>query len=103
MDPILDIKNVRADLFTYSLRAPGQPARLGGEFFESVDYCLYDAAQALDNYFEHVQVHARGFPLGTFRVGRLLCASARRDALALVQARVAAHAAKAAGWTQEAC
>ena len=88
MDPILDIRPVRADLFTYSLRAPGQPARLFDDCFGSADFCLHDAAQALSNYFERVELHAAGRPLGKFSLARLRSPHQRRQVLALVRARL---------------
>ena len=72
MDPILDIRPVRPGHSTYSLRAPGQPPRPSNEFFDSLDQCMADAARALLLYFERVQVHVRGLPIGTYASVRLL-------------------------------
>ncbi|MDQ7958540.1 MAG: hypothetical protein REJ24_13085 [Rhodocyclaceae bacterium] len=72
MDPILDIRPVRPGLFTYSLRAPGQPPRPSNECFDSLDQCMSDAARALLNYFERVQVYMQGLPIGTYSPVRLL-------------------------------
>jgi len=72
MDPILDLRPVRPGLFTYHLRAPGQPARPCNHYFDSMEQCMEDAACALLNYFEHVQLHLQGLPFGTYPVSRLL-------------------------------
>ena len=44
MQPILDIRPVRADLFSYSVGAARQsPHHPCDDLFESVDHCLRDA------------------------------------------------------------
>lgn len=71
MDPILDIRPVRPGRFTYSLRAPGQPPRPCDDFFDSLGLCVGDASCGLLNYFDHVQVHVHGLPVGRFAVARM--------------------------------
>lgn len=88
MDPILDIWSIRPDLFTYSLRAPGQPARLFDDCFGTADFCLHDAAQALSNYFERVELHAAGQPVGIFALERMRCQHQRQLILAQLRAHL---------------
>ncbi|WP_225782034.1 hypothetical protein [Xenophilus sp. Marseille-Q4582] len=81
MDPILDIRPVRADLFTYSLRAPGQPPRLVDDYFGPLERCLWDAGEALNHYFERVELHLAGRPLGAVPLQRLRCPRQRQQLL----------------------
>lgn len=85
MDPILEIRRLRADLFTYSLRAPGQPPRLVEDYFVSVEQCLRDAAEALHHYFDRVELHLADTPLGTVAVEHLRCPLRRQQLLQRLQ------------------
>ena len=68
MNPILDLRPVRPGVYTYSLRAPGQPGHPCPDFFESVAACLHDAASSLMSYFERVDVRLGGHPAGVYAV-----------------------------------
>lgn len=92
MDPILDIRPVRADLFTYSLRAPGHPPRLVNDFFGPAEWCLHDAAEALNHYFDGVELQLAGEPLGVITLAQLHCPLHRQQILARVQARLTPEA-----------
>ena len=72
MQPILDIRPIRTDRFTYSLGAARQSGRPCEDLFETIDSCLHDAGEALATYFERVQIFYAGIPLGTHAVARLL-------------------------------
>lgn len=85
MDPILEIRRLRADLFTYSLRAPGQPPRLVEDYFVSVEQCLGDAAEALHHYFDRVELHLADTPRGTVAVEHLRCPVRRQQLLQRLQ------------------
>lgn len=85
MDPILDIRPVRADEFTYSLRAPGQPPRLVDDYYGPLDHCLRDAGQVLTHYFDRVELQLTGRPLGVVALPTLCCPQRRQQLLALVQ------------------
>ena len=89
MDPILDIRPVCADLFTYSLRPPGQPPRLADDFFGPVERCLQDAAEALTNYFDSVELQWAGHAVGTVTLGLLRCPVGRQQLLERMPCSVA--------------
>jgi hypothetical protein len=72
MQPILDIRTVRSDLFTYSLGAALQPCRHCDDFFESAECCLRDAGDALHTYFDSVHIRFAGFSLGSYPVARMI-------------------------------
>lgn len=71
MQPILEIRTVQPNLFTYSLGANEKPWRHCDNFFESVERCLLDAGSGLDHYFESVQIRFAGFALGSYPVTRM--------------------------------
>ena len=104
MDPILDIRPVRADLFTYSLRAPGQPPRLVDDFFGPAEGCLHDAAEALNHYFDGVELQLAGEPLGVITLAQLHCPVHRQQILTRVQACLAVATRRASlGGAQGGC
>jgi len=78
MDPILDIRPVQADLYTYSLGTGRQSVWPCDCLFDSMERCLRDAGEALCTYFERVDIVYAGVPLGTHAVARL-----RNDPLGL--------------------
>jgi hypothetical protein len=80
MQPILDIRPIRTDRFTYSLGAARQSGRPCEDLFETIDSCLHDAGEALATYFERVQIFYAGIALGTHPGARLL-----HDPLGLLQ------------------
>lgn len=92
MDPILDIRCVRAELFTYSLRAPGQPPRLVDDFYGPMEHCLYDAADALHHYFDRVELQLAGASLGTVALAQLRCPVQRKLVLGQLRSRLSARA-----------
>lgn len=71
MQPVLDIRAVHPNLFTYSLGATEKPWRHCDNFFESVERCLLDAGSGLEHYFENVQIRFAGFSLGSYPVARM--------------------------------
>lgn len=103
MQPILDIQQIRTDLFTYSLGAARQLARPCEDLFESIDGCLRDAGEGLARYFDRVQIFYAGIPLGTHAVATLvhdtvsLLEELRRRLAAIYRARAARWAAPPAG------
>ncbi|RZL89723.1 MAG: hypothetical protein EOP82_18355 [Variovorax sp.] len=72
MQPIVDIRTVSPDLFTYSLAAAAAPGRHCGDFFETAERCLLDAGRGLASYFDSVQIRFAGFFLGSYPVARLV-------------------------------
>ena len=92
MDPILDLRCVRAELFTYSLRVPGQPPRLVDDFYGPMEHCLHDAAEALNHYFDRVELQLAGASLGTVALAQLRCPVRRQLVLGQLQARLSARA-----------
>ncbi|MBU1359501.1 MAG: hypothetical protein KKC79_17580 [Gammaproteobacteria bacterium] len=72
MKPILDIRAVRPDLFTYSLGAARQAELHCEELFESAERCLRDAGEGLYGYFETAQIRFAGFALGCYPVARMV-------------------------------
>lgn len=92
MDPILDLRCVRAELFTYSLRVPGQPPRLEDDFYGPMEHCLHDAADALHHYFDRVELRLSGALLGTVALAQLRCPVQRQLVLGQLRARLAARA-----------
>jgi hypothetical protein len=72
MQPILDIRMVQPDLFTYSLGAAVQPDLPCGDFFETAEGCLRDAGEGLSRYFDTVQIRFAGFALGSYPVARMV-------------------------------
>lgn len=92
MDPILDLRRVRAELFTYSLRAPGQPPRLADDFYGPMEHCLHDAADALHHYFDRVELQLTGVSLGTVALAQLRCPVQRQLVLGQLQVRLSARA-----------
>ena len=103
MHPILDIRPVCTDRFTYSLGAARQSAHPCENLFESIDRCLHDAGEALATYFERVQILYAGIPLGTHAVAKLLhdplglLEELRRRLAAIYRLRAARWAAPPAG------
>jgi len=95
MQPILDIRTVRSDLFTYSLGTAAQPCRHCGNFFESAECCLRDAGEALHTYFDSVHIRFAGFSLGSYPVARMIhdppgvFAELMADVLAIYRQRAA--------------
>ncbi len=84
MQPILDIRTVRPDLYTYSLGAPPAAELQCGDFFDTAERCLLDAGQGLYLYFDRVQIRFAGFALGSYPVARMV-----EDPLGLFQELVA--------------
>jgi hypothetical protein len=72
MQPILDIRSVRPDLYTYSLGAAPAAELQCGDFFDTAERCLYDAGQGLYCYFDSVQIRFAGFALGSYPVARMV-------------------------------
>ncbi|VTU17794.1 hypothetical protein H4CHR_00058 [Variovorax sp. PBS-H4] len=72
MEPILDIRSVRPDLYTYSLGAAPAAELQCGDFFETAERCLLDAGQGLHRYFDQVQIRFAGLALGSCTVARML-------------------------------
>jgi hypothetical protein len=72
MQPILDIRSVRPDLYTYSLGAAPAAELECGDFFDTAERCLFDAGQGLYRYFDSVQIRFAGFALGSFPVARMV-------------------------------
>ncbi|CAN7145177.1 hypothetical protein LJR084_000062 [Variovorax sp. LjRoot84] len=73
MQPILDIRTVQPDLYTYSLGAAAAQAALPrDDFFETAERCLQDAGQGLFLYFDRVQICFAGFALGSYPVTRMV-------------------------------
>lgn len=103
MHPILDIRTIRIDRFTYSLGAARQLVRPCEDLFDSIDRCLRDAGEALATYFDHVQIFYAGIPLGTHAVAKLvddtlgLLEDLRRRLVAILRVRAARWAAPPAG------
>jgi hypothetical protein len=72
MQPILDIRTVRPDLYTYSLGAAAQGVLPRDDFFETAEHCLQDAGEGLSLYFDSVQICFAGFALGSYPVARMV-------------------------------
>lgn len=73
MQPVLELRKIATDTFAYSLSAGTRhPTPVPGDLFESIEYCLYDAGKALQNYFESVLIRYQGISLGEFPVQRLV-------------------------------
>ena len=72
MQPILDIRTVRSDLYTYSLGAAPEAELQCGDFFDTAERCLLDAGRGLYLYFDRVQIRFAGFALGSFPVARMI-------------------------------
>lgn len=85
MDPILDIRPLRADLFTYSLRGASRAPPWLNDFVGSMAQCLQDAASGLGNYFERVEVQLAGEAVGTVALVQLHSDEGRRHWLGLLQ------------------
>ncbi len=92
MDPILDLRCVGAELFTYSLRAPGQPPRLEDDFYGPMEHCLRDAADALHHYFDRVELRLSGGSLGTVALAQLRCPVQCQLVLGQLRGRLSARA-----------
>ncbi|VTU14909.1 hypothetical protein H6CHR_00055 [Variovorax sp. PBL-H6] len=84
MQPILDIRSVRPDLYTYSLGAAPAAELQCGDFFDTAERCLLDAGQGLYLYFDRVQIRFAGFSLGSYPVARMV-----EDPMGLFQELVA--------------
>jgi hypothetical protein len=80
MQPILDIRSVRPDLYTYSLGAVPAAELQCGDFFDTAERCLLDAGQGLYRYFDQVQIRFAGLALGSYPVARMV-----EDPLGLLQ------------------
>ena len=72
MQPILDIRTVQPDLYTYSLGAAAQAVLPRDDFFDTAERCLQDAGQGLFLYFDSVQICFAGFALGSYPVARMV-------------------------------
>jgi hypothetical protein len=72
MQPILDIRTVQPDLYTYSLGAAAQGVLPRDDFFDTAERCLQDAGQGLFLYFDSVQICFAGFALGSYPVARMV-------------------------------
>ena len=72
MQPILDIRSVRPDLYTYSLGAAPAAELECGDFFDTAERCLLDAGLGLYHYFDQVQIRFAGSALGSFPVARMV-------------------------------
>lgn len=72
MQPILDIRSVRPDLYTYSLGAVPAAELQCGDFFDTAERCLLDAGQGLYSYFDSVQIRFAGLALGSYPVARMV-------------------------------
>lgn len=72
MQPILDIRTIQPDLYTYSLGAAAASELHCSDFFETADRCLHDAGRGLSLYFDNVQIRFAGFALGSYPVARMV-------------------------------
>ncbi|MGK6309444.1 hypothetical protein [Variovorax sp. DT-64] len=72
MQPILDIRSVRPDLYTYSLGAAPAAELQCGDFFDTAEHCLFDAGRGLYRYFDSAQIRFAGFALGSYPVARMV-------------------------------
>lgn len=72
MQPILDIRSIQPDLYTYSLGAAAEGVLPRDDFFETAERCLQDAGEGLFLYFDRVQISFAGFALGSYPVARMV-------------------------------
>ena len=72
MQPILDIRTIQPDLYTYSLGAAAQAVLPRDDFFDTAEHCLQDAGRGLFLYFDSVQIRFAGFALGSYPVARMV-------------------------------
>ena len=71
MLPILEIRRVGSDFYTYSVRAGKADAGRSEDPIDSLERCLNDAGDSLGHYFPSVNVSLDGQELGNYSVQRL--------------------------------
>ncbi|MEJ8848091.1 hypothetical protein [Variovorax rhizosphaerae] len=80
MQPHLQIRCIRPQVYAYSLSASAKSFLHSETTLESLERCLLDACDALGHYFTSVQISLEGQPLGSYGV-----ALVRRNAPALAR------------------
>ncbi|MEJ8826742.1 hypothetical protein WKW80_32840 [Variovorax humicola] len=68
MQPHLQIRCIRPQVYAYCLSAGGNSFVHTETTLESLERCLWDACDALGHYFSSVQISLEGQPLGSYGV-----------------------------------
>jgi len=66
MQPHLQIRCIRPQVYAYSLSASSDSLLHTETTLESLETCLRDACDALGHYFSSVQISLEGQPLGSY-------------------------------------